>query len=51
MKVEFGMMSNENMKLECRGLLKVLKKFRFWLYRRYFIVETDDRMAPGSTAE
>jgi hypothetical protein len=28
-------------KLECRGLLKALKKFRFWLYGRYFTVETD----------
>ena len=29
------------LKLECRALLKSLKKFRFWLYGRYFIVETD----------
>src|SRR6266496_5386208 len=28
-------------KLECRGLLKGLKKFRFWLYRHYFTIETD----------
>jgi hypothetical protein len=28
-------------KLECRGLLKALKKFRFWLYGRYFTIETD----------
>ncbi len=28
-------------KLECRGLLKALKKFRFWLYGRYFTLETD----------
>src|SRR5271169_2450165 len=28
-------------KLECRGLLKALKKFRFWLFGRHFIVETD----------
>src|SRR5947207_14754992 len=28
-------------KLECRELLKALKKFRFWLYERYFIIETD----------
>jgi hypothetical protein len=28
-------------KLECRGLLKALKKFRFWLYGRHFKVETD----------
>ena len=31
------------MKLECRGLLKSLKKFRFWVYGRHFIVETDSR--------
>ena len=28
-------------KLECRGLLKALKKFRFWLFGRHFFVETD----------
>jgi len=28
-------------KLECRGLLKALKKFRFWLYGCYFTIETD----------
>jgi hypothetical protein len=28
-------------KLECRGLLKALKKLRFWLYGRYFTIETD----------
>ena len=28
-------------KLVCRRLLKALKKFRFWLYERYFTVETD----------
>ena len=28
-------------KLECRALLKALKKFRFWLYGRYFTIETD----------
>src|SRR5438477_4635 len=28
-------------KLECRGLLKALKKFRFWLFGRSFSVETD----------
>jgi len=28
-------------KLECRGLLKALKKFRFWLYGRYFTIETN----------
>jgi hypothetical protein len=26
---------------EIRGLLKASKKFRFWVYRRYFRVETD----------
>jgi hypothetical protein len=30
-------------KLECRGLLKALKKLRFWLYGRFFTVETDAR--------
>ena len=30
-------------KLECRGLLKALKKFRFWLFGRHFLVETDAR--------
>jgi RNase H-like domain found in reverse transcriptase/Integrase zinc binding domain/Reverse transcriptase (RNA-dependent DNA polymerase) len=28
-------------KRECRGLLKALKKFRFWLYGIHFRVETD----------
>jgi RNase H-like domain found in reverse transcriptase len=28
-------------KLECRGLLKALKKFRFWVYGRHFLLETD----------
>ena len=28
-------------KLECRGLLKALKKFRFWLFGRHFMMETD----------
>ena len=28
-------------KLECRGLLKALKKFRYWLYGRHFYLETD----------
>lgn len=28
-------------KLECRGLLKALKKLRFWLFGRSFLVETD----------
>ena len=30
-------------KLECRGLLKALKKFRFWLFDPHFLVETDTR--------
>jgi hypothetical protein len=30
-------------KLECRGLLIALKKLRFWLYGRFFTVETDAR--------
>ena len=29
------------LKLECRGLLKALKKFRFWVHGRFFRVETD----------
>ena len=29
------------LKLECRGLLKALKKLRFWSYGRHFYVETD----------
>ena len=32
------------LKLECRGLLKALKKLRFWLFRRHFLVETDSQM-------
>jgi hypothetical protein len=28
-------------KLECRGLLKALKKLRFWLFGRFFRLETD----------
>jgi hypothetical protein len=28
-------------KLECRAMLKALKKFRHWLYGTYFYVETD----------
>jgi transposase InsO family protein len=31
------------LKLECRGLLKALKKFRFWLFGRHFQVETDSQ--------
>ena len=31
-------------KLKCRDLFKSLKKFHFWLYERYFIVETDAQM-------
>jgi hypothetical protein len=31
------------MKLECRGLLKGLKKLRFWLFGRFFHVETDEQ--------
>ena len=31
----------DTVKLECRGLLKALKKFRFWLYGCYFTIETD----------
>jgi len=31
----------DTVKLECHGLLKALKKFRFWLYGRYFTLETD----------
>jgi len=32
------------LKLECRALLKALKKFRFWLFGRYFSVQTDSQM-------
>ena len=28
-------------KLECRGLMNALKKLRFWLYGRHFLLETD----------
>ena len=28
-------------KLECRGLMKALKKFRFWIYGRHFQLRTD----------
>lgn len=31
----------DQLKRECRGLLKALKKFRFWLYGVHFYVETD----------
>jgi hypothetical protein len=31
------------LKLECRGLLKVLKKFRFWLFGWYFSVKIDSQ--------
>jgi len=31
------------LKLECRGLLKALKKLQFWLFGRYFQVETDSQ--------
>ena len=31
------------LKLECRALLKGLKKLRFWLYGRYFTVLTDSQ--------
>jgi len=31
----------DSLKLECRGLLKALKKFRFWVHGRFFQVETD----------
>jgi hypothetical protein len=31
------------LKLECRGLLKALKKLRFWLFGRHFLVETDSQ--------
>ena len=31
------------LRLECRGLLKALKKLRFWLFGRYFSVRTDSQ--------
>ena len=34
-------MKYDAVKLECRRLLKALKKFRFWLYGRYFTIEID----------
>jgi len=33
----------DTLKLECRGLLKEPKKFRFWLFGRYFTVYTDSQ--------
>ena len=32
------------LKLECRGLLKALKKLRFWLFGQYFSVQMDSQM-------
>lgn len=34
----------DQLKRECRGLLKALKKFRFWLYGVHFYVETDAKV-------
>src|SRR5579859_3927253 len=31
------------LKLECRGLLKGIKKLRFWLFGRHFLVEMDSQ--------
>src|SRR5205085_12588590 len=31
-------------KLECRGLMRALKKFRYYLYGTYFLIEIDARM-------
>ena len=31
------------LKLECRGLIKALKKLRFWLFGRFFTVNTDSQ--------
>jgi hypothetical protein len=31
------------LRLECRGLIKALKKLRFWLFGRYFTVTTDSQ--------
>ena len=31
------------LKLECRGLIKALKKLRFWLFGRFFTVTTDSQ--------
>jgi hypothetical protein len=31
------------LKLECRGLIKALKKLRFWLFGRYFTIVTDSQ--------
>lgn len=47
-RFESGIWSNverkyDALKLECRGLLKALKKLRFWLFGRYFSVRTDSQ--------
>ena len=47
-RYESGIWSSAELKydavrLECRGLLKALKKLRFWLYGRHFYVETDSQ--------
>ena len=47
-RFESGILSDverkyDAVKLEWRGLLKSLKKFRFWVCGRHFIIETDSR--------
>src|ERR1700689_691640 len=32
---------SDAVKLKCRGLMNALKKLRFWLYRRHFLLETN----------
>ncbi len=48
-RFESGIWSNAELKydaikLECRGLLKALKKMRFWLFGRFFTVRTDSQV-------
>ena len=45
LKAESGLKQKkyDALKLECRELLKALKKFSFWLYGRYFTVKTDSQ--------
>jgi RNase H-like domain found in reverse transcriptase len=47
-RYESGVWSNpekkyDALKLECRGLIKALKKLRFWLFGRFFTVVTDSQ--------
>jgi len=47
-RYESGILSDQKrkydaLKLECRGLIKALKKLRFWLFGRYFTVVRDSQ--------